>query len=79
MKTRAELLEVLDSVSAAAETMLAVLVSKRLIGAEDLLHRTAIVDEARALCDAELRGDDLFVPADAEVCTFCDGCGWLKR
>jgi hypothetical protein len=52
--TRSELLEMLDNVSAAARNMLAV----RSCDGPDAQHRKKMIDEARAVCDAELRPED---------------------
>jgi len=62
MKTREELLEMLDNVSATAQNLLGLNVFGRLHEAHpaDTSHRTKIIEEARAVCDAELRpnGDE---------------------
>lgn len=55
--TREELLEILDNVSAAAQNLLGLTVFGRTYEAHpaDTAQRTKIIEEARIICDAELR------------------------
>jgi hypothetical protein len=52
-RTRAELLEMLDNVSAAARNMLAQMPYDP--QNSDYVQRTKIIEEARSVCDDELR------------------------